>query len=263
MRPLHLDRWAIHCRRLRRMRARVLRGANYLSIDSLGEIPRAYTLTFRERGCKNHGPRISELLRRLRAIYRRGTIYGTANLRYTWIGELQRDGTPHYHVIIWGLPALHFDRQRTHRGHLLWPWGMSSYDGVAENGAAYACSYASKFQTDSDKSDKFCQKRDAFPRNMRISGAGGLKPYEREDIRIASLPKWASDLGVVRRVYVRGEGSHWYTAKKTEVFSPFIWTNTEGRYILNDVRITCPLFWDSLQMGIAVRERYLEGVRNG
>ena len=174
----------MHSRRLRRMRARILRSSNML--QHVGRTPYAYTLTHRDRGrtaWRSH--EISRLLERLRLKFNRRPRNGRP-LRYVWVAELQRDGTPHYHLILWDLPRLHLDTMG------FWPHGMSRCDGSARNGAAYAVAYAGKLE-------KTQQKRDAFPRGLRISGSGGLTKTDLDNIRRASLPKWAQDMGGARR----------------------------------------------------------------
>ena len=174
-----------HARRLRRMRARILRASNFL--EQFGKNPVAYTLTYKKRGSYAWGTsEISEMLAKIRKDFKLSTKYRTHNLRYVWVAELQRDGTPHFHLIMWDLPKLHLDTE----GY--WVHGWSSCDGAARNGAAYAVSYAGKLE-------KTVQKRDAFPKSMRISGAGGLTLEQKRDIARASLPSWAQMLSGARR----------------------------------------------------------------
>jgi len=214
-----LFRVDLHNRRLRRMRARVLRASNHL--QSVPGTPVAYTLTYRSRGRAAWASKnITEMLNRLRRDYHRNT---SGNLlKYVWVLELQKDGTPHYHVIIWDLPRKHLDSE----GY--WPHGMTSCDGVARSGAAYAASYATKL----------VQKRDAFPRGARISGYGGLTSSQREDLRVRSLSAWAVASRVVKRLPSYGG---WLSADGSWVMSPYDVEYSHGVTRIYDLVHTCPL----------------------
>lgn len=221
-----------HNRRLRRMCARILRSTNFL--EQFGSRPAAYTLTYRQRGrlAWTQGE-ISEMLDKIRQKYRVRKRYAGHNLRYVWVAELQRDGTPHFHLILWDLPLLHLDKEG-------WTHGFTSCDGRARNGAAYAVSYAGKLS-------KRDQKRDAFPKGMRISGMGGLTEGQKMSIRIASLPTWAQAIGGVKR---------WCGKIVTEngdiLRSPY-WVTRSGQFltVYDSTKIDDTTRWEVVQTRVA------------
>jgi hypothetical protein len=95
-------------------------------------------------------------------------------MRYVWVAEMQERGAVHYHVIFWmqvGYKLPLFDR----RGW--WPYGKTNAEW-ARNGVGYVAKYASKGADGP-----------AFPKGIRINGAGGLDVPARIEARYWRAPQ--------------------------------------------------------------------------
>lgn len=104
-------------------------------------------------------------------------------MRYVWVAEMQERGAVHYHVIFWmpnGYKLPKFDT----RGW--WPYGSSEVK-KARNPVGYLAKYASKGDDGP-----------AFPKGIRINGAGGLDIPARIEARYWRAPQAAREfLGVL------------------------------------------------------------------
>jgi hypothetical protein len=80
-------------------------------------------------------------------------------MRYTWVAEMQERGAVHYHVIFWLARHLQMPKPDK-RGW--WSYGASKIEAV-RHAVGYIAKYASKGEDGP-----------AFPRGVRIHGAGGL-----------------------------------------------------------------------------------------
>jgi hypothetical protein len=169
--------------RYRRMRRSVMTAARLIEF-ALGPRrfrPAMLTLTYRD--VDGFKPRhVSELLQRIRQwLKRKG--HGFA---YVWVGELQRRGALHYHVLVWlprGLTLPKPDKQGW------WRHGSTRIEW-ARNAVGYLCKYVSKFDGP-----------DAFPKGARLHGAGGFDLLGKQVRRWFNLPAWLkSAIGVGRRV---------------------------------------------------------------
>ena len=96
---------------------------------------------------------------------------------YVWTVEMQGNGNPHYHMVMWvprGLKPPFPDAQGW------WPWGMSNAVW-ARSPVGYIAKYASKESTKSDAH---------LPKGCRLWGYGGLKLDERSPVLYALAPRW-------------------------------------------------------------------------
>lgn len=116
---------------------------------------------------------VTELLQHYRMYFKRRKLV----LHYVWGVELQGNGKPHYHVIMWlpkGITPPLPDKQGW------WPHGMSNAKFVY-SAAGYVAKYASKAEG---------QSGHHLPKRARLWGHGGLKLFERAPIAYAVAPRW-------------------------------------------------------------------------
>lgn len=111
--------------------------------------------------------------------------------RYTWVGELQKRGAVHYHMLIWlpvGVRMPKWDIRTKKRGgyrDAFWPHGMTNTE-VAKSGVGYLMKYLSKLG-----------ELTIFPKGIRLYGIGGLDVAARAVRGWYNLPEWAKrDHGV-------------------------------------------------------------------
>jgi len=121
---------------------------------------------------------ISDLLERMRHwLERRGH-----KMRFVWVMELQKNGRPHYHILIWlpkGLTLPKPDKQGW------WPHGMTNIQR-AKNPVGYIAKYASKGENGGF----------SFPAGARTYGSGGLIGDSLDEARWWKLPLWARELSM-------------------------------------------------------------------
>jgi hypothetical protein len=105
--------------------------------------------------------------------------------RYTWVGELQKRGAVHYHLLVWlpvGVQMPFWDKPtRKKFGHRLpfWPHGMTNTQ-EAYSGVGYLMKYLSKLG-----------ELTVFPKGIRLYGIGGLDVAARAVRGWFNLPEWA------------------------------------------------------------------------
>lgn len=111
--------------------------------------------------------------------------------RYTWVGELQKRGAVHYHLLAWlpkGVRMPKWDTVTRKRGgwrDAFWPHGMTNTQ-VAFSGVGYLMKYLSKLG-----------ELTIFPKGLRLYGIGGLCTDGRAVRCWHNLPEWAKlDHGV-------------------------------------------------------------------
>lgn len=137
--------------------------------------------------------------------------------RYVWVAEMQERGAVHYHVIFWmpnGYKLPKFDT----RGW--WPYGSSEVK-KARNPVGYLAKYASKGE-----------EGPAFPKNIRINGAGGLDDLARVEARYWRAPQAAREaLGVLADIR-RTTGGRF--CSRTGLFwrSPWRMLRLAGQFVL-------------------------------
>lgn len=102
-------------------------------------------------------------------------------LHYVWTVELQGNGRPHYHVIMW-LPAGIRPPMPDKQGW--WPHGQSNAKW-AFSPVGYVAKYASKESTKSGHH---------LPKGARLWGHGGLTLVERGAVSYATAPRWLKSL---------------------------------------------------------------------
>lgn len=134
---------------------------------------------------------------------------------YAWVIEMQKRGTPHYHLLLWlphgtrvPMPDTVAPGSRTR----MWPWGMSRVEPARSPG--YICKYASKFNEDVP-----------LPPRCRLFGVGGTERRWRRVALWSALPKWLRDRSntgdLVRRVPHCG----WLNYSTGELY-PAVWKLT-------------------------------------
>ena len=91
-------------------------------------------------------------------------------LRYVWVGELQKRGALHYHVLVW----LPWSVRLPHPDKMGW-WPHGSTNVVlARSPVGYMTKYATKIRS------KVEGEGSSFPKGARMHGAGGFFEDERE-----------------------------------------------------------------------------------
>lgn len=131
------------------------------------------TLTYRQ-GETWHARHISHFLKAAREWHRR---LGRS-MHYVWTAEMQERGAVHYHVVFW-LPSGYRLPKPDQRGW--WPHGSTRID-PARTAVGYLAKYASKGADGP-----------AFPRGVRIHGAGGLDAESRREARFWRAPSEARE----------------------------------------------------------------------
>lgn len=183
--------------RVFRMRKGILTASRLINarlannIDDKGRlvswVPLMVTLTYKQ-GVNWSPDHVTNYLRTVRKWgIRRGFSFP-----YCWVMELQKNGTPHYHCIIWIPRKLKLPKSDIQGW---WPHG-STNTVRANNPYGYLSKYASKAQGPKSTEGGYCHQ---FPRGARIHGIGGLTDKEAAIIAWWKLPK-ALRLG--------SEGSH-------------------------------------------------------
>ena len=162
-------------------------------------------------------------------LYRRWCQSKGVPCRYTWVGELQKRGAVHYHLLAWlphGVRMPKWDRPTVKRGGFrspFWPHGMTNTE-VAKSGVGYLMKYLSKLG-----------ELTVFPKGIRLYGIGGLDVAARAVRGWYNLPEWAKlDHGVgdlVRKtvgLVVRSTG---------EILAPaFSCTLAQGSLVIKQLR---------------------------
>lgn len=131
------------------------------------------TLTYRD-GVAWEPQQINALLRYYRDYFRKGRKQG---FHYVWVVELQGNGKPHYHVVMWfpkGITPPFPDDAGW------WPHGMSNAV-FARSPVGYVAKYASKSESKSGHH---------LPKGARLWGYGGLAMDERAGVAYAVCPRW-------------------------------------------------------------------------
>jgi len=112
--------------------------------------------------------------------------------RYVWVAELQQRGAVHYHILFFlprGLTLPKPDK----RGW--WTHGSTEIQW-ARKAIGYLAKYASKLT----------QKERAFPRGLRIAGAGGLDADSRTECRWWKLPAYVRSVFALCESPARASG---------------------------------------------------------
>lgn len=139
------------------------------------------TLTYRETADWQPG-QIRSLVNLLREWCRRRGV----KLRGVWVMELQKRGTPHYHIIIMLPKALSLPKPDKQGW---WPHGSTKIE-TARNAVGYLAKYASKGINTAHQA----------PKGARICGAQGLTTDERDEKSWWMKPRWVRDVfGVADR----------------------------------------------------------------
>lgn len=166
-----------HLRRLRRMRRGIKTHAGIMqeALTGAGFRFRGALITVTYAPGSIWAPRhISDLVKSYREwCNRRGFRF-----RYAWVLELQRNGAPHYHLVLW-LPRGITPPKPDAQGW--WKHGMSNCKW-ARSPIGYICKYASKGYD--------AAASGGLPRGARVFGTGGLEPVDQARWCHAMAPLW-------------------------------------------------------------------------
>ncbi|MER2492940.1 rolling circle replication-associated protein [Catenovulum sediminis] len=215
--PFFIDR---HKSRLRKLKYSVLTSARLhiedLSVGSYRYRVAMLTLTYKDLDAWE--PRhISDLLSYVRKWCKRRNI----DFRYVWVGELQKRGALHYHVLIWlpkGVTLPKPDKQGW------WKHGLTKIEW-ARNAIGYIAKYASKGEDNPDK----------FPKGVRIYGCGGLSENARNERCWWSMPNWVREIATVEDRPRRAIGGGILLKSTGEILeSPWLFAgfSAKGAYII-------------------------------
>jgi hypothetical protein len=133
-------------------------------------------------------------------------------LRYAWVLELQRNGTPHYHLILWlprGITPPMPDKQGW------WKHGMSNCKW-ARSPVGYICKYASKGFT--------AAACGGLPPGARVFATGGLEGAQRALWCWVMAPMWLRYM-IPEGHLVRRKKSGWWLDATARIWyrSPWEW----------------------------------------
>lgn len=189
---LYLDQARLRCGRLRRT---VKAAAEHLDWETtvLSEVTgrsfRKTFITLTYRNLFEWKPRhISAFVQRMRQWFaRRGHA-----CRFVWVGELQKRGALHYHLLVFVPRSLRLPRPDECGW---WPHGMSKIE-TARSPVGYMVKYASKVTPDGVK---------RMPKGVRLHGNGGAGSFARGLIRARCRPQWLKDLGAGGAVWMCAE----------------------------------------------------------
>lgn len=157
--------------RLTRLRCSVLTAARLHVQEKSKWKVAMLTLTYDMKRFKWEPGQISSVVRHIRQwLARKGH-----EMRFVWVMEFQKNGNPHYHLLLWlpfGLTVPKPDK----RGW--WPWGWTKIEW-ARNAVGYIAKYASK-------GDSLHQPE----KGARMHGNGGLTGVALLEQRWWRLPGW-------------------------------------------------------------------------
>jgi hypothetical protein len=162
-------------RRIRRMRRVVISSAEAarLELGACGEPWHTVfiTLTYRP-GVRWAADQCGSYISSLRAL----AASEGYKIRYQWVLELTKLGTPHYHILVW-LPAGRKVPKPDESG--MWPHGWSNVQR-ARKGVGYLVKYATKGGLGFHR----------IPKGARLFGVGGGGAAEKLAAHRAGLPAW-------------------------------------------------------------------------
>jgi hypothetical protein len=139
------------------------------------------TLTYARTGAwKRH--HISDFVR----LMRRWFVARGAECRYVWVGETQKRGALHYHMLVFVPRSLRLPCPDTCGW---WPHGMSKIE-TARNPVGYMVKYVSKVTP---------KDLNRLPKGVRLHGSGGHVPDRRVVMREGLMPRWVRDAVMDRR----------------------------------------------------------------
>lgn len=193
------------------------------------------TLTYDTRGTLGRGRHNwnpKDLARAVDA-YRRWCIRNGYECKYTWVCELQGNGTPHYHLVAWlpqGVRMPMWDRPSGKRDSF-WGHGMTETDKLKTN-VGYLMKYLSKMG-----------ELTVFPKGLRLNGNGGLDASARAIRAWHNLPSWVrAQYGVGECLRLRGG---LVDASTGEVLEPAYRAKlVPGGLVVKPVRELPPPWWD-------------------
>lgn len=181
-------------RRIKRMKRNVYLAGQLHAMPVPGfRVPQAWliTLTYDTRGTLGRGAHDWAAMDLARAVdaYRRWCGRHGYVAKYTWVCELQGNGTPHYHLVCWLPHGVRMPLWDTPAGRrrAFWTHGLSETARLKTN-VGYLMKYLSKMGE--------CHR---FPKGLRLNGNGGLDLAARAIRGWYNLPEW------VKRSYGVGE----------------------------------------------------------
>ena len=112
--------------------------------------------------------------------YRRWCIRRGVLAKYTWVAELQANGTVHYHLVAWLPHRLRMPRWDRPDGarKAFWPHGLTETAKLKTS-----CSYLMKYLSKMGEYHR-------FPHGLRLNGNGGLDQAAKQIRSWHNLPQW-------------------------------------------------------------------------
>ena len=181
-------------RRVKKLKRNVYLAGKLHSLPTKGKRPDQAWLvtgTYDTRGTLGHGAHnwAPHDMSKATDRYRRWCFGHGYQAKYTWVCELQKNGTPHYHLVVWlpqGVNMPRWDRSNGRRA-AFWPHGMTNTEKLKTN-VGYLMKYLSKMG-----------ELHSFPKGLRLNGNGGLDAQARTIRAWHNLPEWT------KRTYGVGE----------------------------------------------------------
>lgn len=185
-------------RRIKKLKRSVYLAGQLHSMSKAGHrppVPWLITLTYDTRGTLGRGAHqwCADHMSKASDAYRRWCQRYGYTAKYTWVCELQGNGTPHYHLVAWlphGVNMPKWDKPRRQR-KAFWSHGMTETARLKSN-VGYLMKYLSKM-------GEFHR----FPKGLRLHGNGGLELDARQIRTWHNMPEWVKNeygVGEVKRM---------------------------------------------------------------
>ncbi len=186
--PVVIDPRKARCQRLRRTiteAAKLHEREARWALERLGRSAYRKTfITLTYRPGETWEPRhVSRFVRLMRQWFKRREY----PCRFVWVGELQKRGALHYHVLVWVPRRLRLPRPDACGW---WPHGMSNIE-TARNPVGYMVKYATKTRPEDIR---------RLPKGVRLHGNGGHDPATRVHLRERLWPQWVAQEWDRRRI---------------------------------------------------------------
>jgi len=188
------------------VRARkMLRDVLLSNLSSYGTKPALLTLTFADHvGVTQAYRSYTSFVVRLKRVFPR------AEIRAVAVIEFQRTGRPHFHVLVWGLPAQSVKKERSTR-QLQNLWGRGFVDCVETDGrphlASYLVKYLSKAQGDNRLAGRkaySCSRGIKRPTRLSSAKHPAALDYFKEEFEISG-----TESTVLTKVFHREYSTQW------------------------------------------------------
>jgi len=123
--------------------------------------------------------------------------YG-GNIKYIYVPEFQKNGNPHFHALVWGLPQIIVENERNARV-IQALWGRGYVDCVSTDGGVKLAGYLAKYMVKASNDSRLRGKR-AYSTSRNV---------KRSDIKITETNKPIEIQQHYKQVRERIYYSHW------------------------------------------------------